>query len=221
MGQFLAFGKHTKTPHVDIMEVWSLIESMAFLLNSDIEAWYREISMSRTKRRKALTALAINDNEGNGKRVMLIGTSLLTVIELLKDHNLFKSQGSAIRNLGLIVALFIEFAHTLREQCRLNEDGWVIPVMKAAESCSIGIKGPENIKVTLETIKQSISKDDNTVQENGKPPKSRADINKAKKNMTKSYAPKPTSKYGGVITMGFFNEGTKREWDEWDWATEG
>ncbi|KAI4252799.1 MAG: hypothetical protein L6R42_007834, partial [Xanthoria sp. 1 TBL-2021] len=37
---FLAFGKHIKAPHVDIMEVWSLIESMAFFLNSDIEAWY-------------------------------------------------------------------------------------------------------------------------------------------------------------------------------------
>lgn len=44
-GQFLAFGKHIKAPHVDIMEVWSLIESMAFFLNSDIEAWYREYSM--------------------------------------------------------------------------------------------------------------------------------------------------------------------------------
>ncbi|KAL8847432.1 MAG: hypothetical protein Q9221_007542 [Calogaya cf. arnoldii] len=200
---FLAFGKHIKTPHVDIKEVWSLIESMAFFLNSDVEAWY-----------------PINDNEGNGKRVMLIGTTLLTAVDLLKDRNLFKSQGSPIRNLGLILALFIEFAHTLREQCRLNEDGWVIPVIKAAESCSIGIQSPENIEVTLETIQQSISKDDNTVQQGGKPPKSRADIKKSKENMTKSYAPKPTSKYGGVITMDFFNEGTKREWDQWDWATE-
>ncbi|KAI4242624.1 MAG: hypothetical protein L6R42_010959, partial [Xanthoria sp. 1 TBL-2021] len=93
-------------------------------------------------------------------------------------------------------------------------------IIKAAESCSIDIKGPKNIGVTLSTIKQSICIHDNIVQQGGKPPKSRADIKEAKENMTKAYAPKPTSKYGGVITMDFFNEGTRWEWDKWDWATE-
>ncbi|KAL8865108.1 MAG: hypothetical protein Q9198_009475 [Flavoplaca austrocitrina] len=153
---------------------------------------------------------------------MLIGTALLTTIDLLKTRDLFKPHSSTIRNVGLILAMFIKFAHTFRELCRLNEDGWIVPVIKAAESRSIGIKGPANIKNILKTIKndRSITRDDDAPQRSDNPPKSRADLKKTKENTTKAYAPKPTSKYGGLITMDFFNEGTRREWEAWDWTTE-
>ncbi|KAL9040776.1 MAG: hypothetical protein Q9180_001706 [Flavoplaca navasiana] len=121
-------------------------------------------------------ALAINDNQGNGKRIMLIGTALLTTIDLLKTRDRFKTQSSFIRNIGL----------------------------------------------TRDTIikDRSITRDDNAPQKSDKPPKSRANLKKTKENITKAYAPKPTSKYGGLITLDFLNEGTKPEWEAWDWATE-
>lgn len=83
----------------------------------------------------------IDDSEGNAKRMMLIGTALLTTIDVLISQGLFTNNSSKIRNIGLILSLFLEFAEDEGEIPSCNEDGWNAVVVEKADAHGVTIEG--------------------------------------------------------------------------------
>ncbi|KAL8656957.1 MAG: hypothetical protein Q9226_002405 [Calogaya cf. arnoldii] len=83
-----------------------------------------------------------NYREANAKRLMLIGTALLSSIDVLKSHKLFHSDSNTeVRNIGLILCHYLQFAYDQREIPRLNEAGWTKLVIQRAEEHGIAIEG--------------------------------------------------------------------------------
>ncbi|KAL8986810.1 MAG: hypothetical protein Q9169_008754, partial [Polycauliona sp. 2 TL-2023] len=82
----------------------------------------------------------IADAEGNAKRVMLIGTALLSTVDLLISVNLFHPS-SSLRNIGSIIALLLEFAVSYEETCDNNEDGWRLVVVRKMDLYGIKVHG--------------------------------------------------------------------------------
>ena len=94
----------------------------------------------------------IDDSEGNAKRVMLIGTALLTTIDLLNSQGLFTKNSSKIRNLGLILSMFLEFAKDAGEHI-CNEDGWTYELVKEADAHNVTIQGLVRSSDLVESIR--------------------------------------------------------------------
>lgn len=95
---------------------------------------------------------------------MLIGTALLTAInefirqDLRRRHRgqemLFKNASSEIRNLGLIISYFLQFAHENSDTCRLNEDGWKHEVIRLTDEHNVSIQGLAGIDNVIDEIRK-------------------------------------------------------------------
>ncbi|KAL8650287.1 MAG: hypothetical protein Q9226_005206 [Calogaya cf. arnoldii] len=142
-----AFDQVIRAEAEDIWTIWAHIEGMARFLTQDNWRFYRKLpphypfsSLSIQNQSNILnsTITDIDDAEANGKRVMLIGTAILTAIDSLIAADLF-SPDSAIRNIGFIIALFLEFVVTYEETCEDGEDGWRFVVVKKLDDCGITI----------------------------------------------------------------------------------
>ena len=77
---------------------------------------------------------------------MLIGTALLSTIDALIKHNLFNNNETPIRNINLILSLYLIFASDWKDMCKYNELGWTIEVIRRAEKYNIPLTGlPETV----------------------------------------------------------------------------
>ena len=72
----------------DVLPLWAHIEGLALWLTRGLDDW----GMS-------------DDSEGNAKRVMLLGTMVLTAVDVLVEYDVFNATGGdgKIKNLGLVI----------------------------------------------------------------------------------------------------------------------
>lgn len=140
---------------------------------------------------------------------MLIGTTLLTAIEILIEREMFGEDSTEIRNLGLILCHFLRFAHDHKDLCRRNENGWQHHVSTKARRYQVALKGLYDIdKITVNLTSGGIIL----------PEQLGVEFLENIRNTQSSYEdPWPTS---GVITLESLNRGTDRTWRFIDWKFE-
>ncbi|CAD6578914.1 MAG: hypothetical protein ASARMPRED_008891 [Alectoria sarmentosa] len=157
----------------------------------------------------------IDDSEGNAKRVMLFGTALLTVIDILLKKDLFKSDNSEIRNIPVVLGQFLNFVHSMKEMCAANEDGWKRTVLERADT-----HGMKPFMISLDRVINEIRKGgENTVSDDESGSRIPDIISRRDGlgNAAKSYESKP---WVDVITLESPKAGVGRSWTHFDWATE-
>jgi len=215
LGQLLAFAKEEKKKkNSDVLAMWSVVESMALTLNGDLMAFH---SSSRSCLLTSIYTdslqLVIDDAEGNAKRVMLIGTALLATIDALIKKDLFKNGNSEIRNIGLVLSHFLRFVAETSETCRLNEDGWKAEVVKKADEHGVTIQGLSGVDELIESIYEGVN--DSESEESGQ--RTASQVVDELMNMTTCYKSEPMC---GTVTVEMLTRGTRRSWQNWDWAME-
>ncbi|KAL9117753.1 MAG: hypothetical protein Q9187_005708 [Circinaria calcarea] len=140
--QLVEFDKEFKKKTKSAITLWSQMEGISLFLNGDMQAW-----------------CMCDDSERNTKVAALIGTALLSTINTLIQEDLFK-EGSTIRNLGLILSLFIKFAEeTCSDLCEKGESDWTKRVVLMAQDHGVEIKGPYGIEEQLQNIRKKITGD--------------------------------------------------------------
>ena len=148
----------------------------------------------------------IDDSEGNAKRIMLIGTALLTTIDVLIAQGLFTNTSSKIRNLGLVLSLFLQFVEDEGETASCNEDGWKAVVVERADACGVIIQGLVDIDELVQDIRDSAYDSDSDEEELiEKDPKDR---------MTKLSDCYQSGEHS------YTDRGEMRWWKQYDWGIE-
>ena len=98
-----------------------------------------------------------DQSKRNAKVVALFGTALLSTIDILIQEDLFK-EGSSVRNIGLILSLFIGFAEDCcGDLCEKGENDWKKRVVLTAQDHGVEIKGPFGIEEQLQSIRTEIA----------------------------------------------------------------
>ncbi|KAK0509296.1 hypothetical protein JMJ35_008667 [Cladonia borealis] len=185
---FLAFDKEHGKKTQDPVAMWSIMESMAlFFMNCDLMTWHM-----------------ISDSEGNAKRMMLIGTALLTTIDVLISHGLFTNTSPKIRNLGLILSLFLQFAGDVETEC--NEHGWKHVIWQKADAHDVTIEGLVRSQELVQSIRD-IDYASNISEEE--------DLNEMDPEDLAMYM---SDRYESRHTC--VELGEKRSWKQYDWDIE-
>jgi hypothetical protein len=156
----------------------------------------------------------IDDSEGNAKRILLIGTMLLTTIDVLIGMGLFVNDGLEIRNIGLILSQYLQLAVDEDETCRFNENGWKGVVVAKADTHNIALQGLAGIDMIVEGIR---SEDEDSKSDGNDEPDHLAHATNRPMNMTICYK---SRELWGVLTIEKLNSGNRRTWKQWDWAIE-
>ena len=153
----------------------------------------------------------IDDSEGNAKRMMLIGTALLTTIDVLISQGLFTNNSSKIRNIGLILSLFLEFAEDEGEIPSCNEDGWNAVVVEKADAHGVTIEGLVESYELAMSLRDNVYNSDCSEEEDitGMDPEELATY------MSERYQSREQS-----YTTETFELGEKRSWKQYDWDIE-
>jgi hypothetical protein len=90
------------------------------------------------------------DGERCGSIVERIGSAVLAAVDFLIEKGQFK-QGSEIRNLGLVLALYLSFAqkqHGLFDE----EVEWRFALVKRAETHGVTLTGPFDARAVLDKV---------------------------------------------------------------------
>ena len=148
----------------------------------------------------------LDDSQGNAKRTMLIGTALLTTIDLLISQGLFTNTGSKIRNLGLILSMFFEFAEDAGEH-ECNEDGWNYEIVKKADAHDITIEGLVSSYELVERVRDIDDSSDNSEEEE--------DMTEMDPEELTTYM---SERYQSIYHASELGE--KRSWKQYDWDIE-
>ena len=166
----------------------------------------------------------LNDSEGNAKRTMLIGTALLTTLEILSARTDSKDLCD-IRNTGLILAHFLVFAQSMDSLCRLNENGWKHRVLEKADELNIIIGGVSRIEEVLAEIrnegdngelKDTMSEEDSSGEASAEEWSTDSDSEDFD-NCLLCYKSKP---WVAVLTLESLNAGIVRNWRYFNWVVE-
>ncbi len=153
----------------------------------------------------------IDDSEGNAKRIMLIGTALLTTIDVLIQKADFTNDSSKIRNIGLILSMFLQFAEDEGEIPSCNEDGWKAVVVEKADAHGVTIEGLVGIDELVQDIRDDANDSDTDEEELAERDRAaaRRRLLAMTTNMTDCYRSGEHS-----------NCGIKRSWKQYYWADE-
>ncbi|KAL8928870.1 MAG: hypothetical protein Q9208_001648 [Pyrenodesmia sp. 3 TL-2023] len=154
-----------------------------------------------------------NDREGNAKRLMLIGTALLSAIDVLKSHSLFNAiYNTEIRNIGLVLCHYLQFAYDQRETPRLNEAGWTRLVIRRAEEHGIRIEDFYGIEKVISALKRPNAGNGGNASDVGRLPPGGIT------NMVYAYQSAPPLE--GILTVervkAHEKGGTRRDWGRYD-----
>ncbi|KAL8937098.1 MAG: hypothetical protein Q9216_004594 [Gyalolechia sp. 2 TL-2023] len=189
-----AFDEVVNAEEKDVWMIWAHIEGMARFLSQDNWKWYH-----------------IDDAEGNGKRVMLIGTAILTAISHLVNAELFTND-SAIRNLGFVLGLLVEFVTESEETCQANEHGWRIVVVQRLDEHAVQVRGTSKMEQIVESVRQEAA--DEAADDEEEAEEETKDLEKPNSvpNFVKAYK---SSSSGDNP-----DDETFRSWDTWDWKLE-
>ncbi|KAL8851492.1 MAG: hypothetical protein Q9221_003592 [Calogaya cf. arnoldii] len=194
-----AFDQVIRAEKNDVWVIWAHIEGMARFLTQDNWKFYH-----------------IDDAEANGKRVMLIGTAILTAIDSLIAADLF-SPDSAIRNIGFIIALFLEFVVTYEETCEDSEDGWRFVVVKKLDDCGITIPSTVAGGRIAEGLRGLVREEEEELAKE----KEEAGKDKAKDQEQKvENDPKDIPNFVNAYKPFTDPNSEFRSWDAWDWKQE-
>ena len=170
-----------------MLRLWAQVEGMALFLNDDL----MEYNM-------------IDDSASVARFAEIIGTAVLSTIDLLIARGMFvknTNKNGAIRNIGLMLCRFIEFAQTQDDASSMNENGWVNRIVKLADEHGVAIEGKPDIEETLESIRADIEDEDEE-------PPSKAEATRYAK-AKKKWTPK-----------GDRDDEGSRVWRSWDWTAE-
>ena len=145
---------------------------------------------------------------------MLIGTALLSAIDVLISHNLFHSNANTvIRNIGLILCHYIQFAQEWTERCRANEAGWTKVAISKAQKHGVRIEGFYGVEKVLDkALNASDAGNSTSASDVGRGPKG------DRLNMIHAYESTPP--LCGEITLESLRAhqegGTRRDWSRYD-----
>lgn len=156
-----------------------------------------------------------DDPETNSKRVMLVGTALLTMIDLLVSVGLF-AEDSVIRNIGFVLGLYLDFAVQFDGSCDNNEDGWRYVVVRKANEHGVKICGVKRIEYIVKTIQLDIDVGEDEEEHKDEDEKSEDEESAEsddRPNFLKAYKPAPYHPFGS-------GPGVPRSWKAWDWGRE-
>ena len=120
------------------LQMWSKVEALAWYLNDTLCDW--DVTVH-----KQYMAECIN----------LVGTMLLTTIDVLIFKGIFTHQPPAIRNLGLVLALILQSTKRAcrDELCPANENGWTYKAISLADKHSVLIDGVEGIDTHIQSLR--------------------------------------------------------------------
>ena len=105
---------------------------------------------------------------------MLIGTALLTAIHVLIQKSLFRDPCPRVRNVGLVLSLFLRFAQDWKESCYYNEDGWKYLVLQIAAQHQVPISGLAGIEEVIVGIQDSARDSDSELDASDSEPESKS-----------------------------------------------
>lgn len=164
------------------------------------------------------------ERQDNAKRVMLMGSMILYELDLLSQMDTVRDQNnkllrnhSELSDLGLILALFLQFAEDSREMCRLNEDGWKRLIVKKADEFGIDIKGVKGIGSIVEAIRNGTEKVDEPVDIAGD---LQGRVEAELGGLSHWMDCYKRENFSGVLTLESLNQGTRRSWSNYDFNLE-
>ena len=168
---------------------------------------------------------------------MLIGTAILTTLDVLAASNLFNPD-SPIRNIGFITGLLLEFALAFEETCEGDEDGWRFVVLRMLDRKGIEVRGTDRVLSIIkglrsialaETVsvqqKWSLEEDETKEQRRDE---GRDGDGKDINERVGQVADKKDDKDAKKKVPNFINayrpdsdpQAECRDWDLWDWKAE-
>lgn len=148
---------------------------------------------------------------------MLIGTAILSTIDILVKNSLFHSdRNTKVRNIGLVLCQYLQFAHDERESCRKNEAGWTKLVIQRAQEHGVPIEGFYGIDDVVKQLKVSTPGNSASASDAGRPPVG------GSLNMVHAYESAPP--LVGILTVEMFRAhedgGTRRDWSKYNLTKE-
>ncbi|KAL8749743.1 MAG: hypothetical protein Q9184_006683 [Pyrenodesmia sp. 2 TL-2023] len=195
-GELCAFDEVISTEEKDIWMIWAHIEGMARFLSQDNDRWYH-----------------IDDSETNSKRVMLIGTAILTAIDRLIDSGLFVND-SEIRNIGFVLGLLLEFATEFEGTCPANEDGWRIVVIRKLGQHGVKIRATKRSELVAESVSSDAIEEKEDGDGDGDREEKDIELPNRLPDFVEAYKPLPYSpEYTNIDPV-------IRSWAVWDWKQE-
>ncbi|MCJ1247823.1 hypothetical protein MMC30_005038 [Trapelia coarctata] len=202
--QFIDFNKESLKMKPQILSLWSQVEGIAVWLNTYLCQW-GEIEDADRK---------------NARIVALYGTLILSTISLLIKKNEFREDGT-IKNLGLILGLFIAFATSSgstfcdEDNEGLGNDGWTKRVLQLASKHGVKIAGPWGIEKEIAEIEGEMDTDDEvSVDGNGG-----LDVLLSSEDL-KSIVVPAVDDDGAEDWEDEEDEGEVRDWKTWNWKKE-
>ncbi|KAF7548739.1 hypothetical protein G7Z17_g6860 [Cylindrodendrum hubeiense] len=119
-------------------ELWPEVEGLALVLRSDVSDF-----------------VMCDDGEKCGSMIKMVGHLVMTTLKSLKDQKVLTAD-SAIPNIGLVLAIFVQWAWQLAKDFSWEEESsWVHPVVEMAEKAQITLAGPPGFEENLEEIKDN------------------------------------------------------------------
>ncbi|KAL8876989.1 MAG: hypothetical protein Q9192_008763 [Flavoplaca navasiana] len=200
---------------MDMWAVWAHIESLARFLSQRNWAFYHISDHSTTN------------------LIQLIGTALLTTLDLLSHHHFHPD--SPIRNIGFILGLFLEFVIGYEETCEGDEDGWRFVVVRKMDAVGIPVSGTERaveiwqglrdiVREEAEEKRKRLGEDgvkwlgrDRERDEDGKGDEG---VAQSQDEEDDGNAEKKVPNYINAYKPDTDPEVECREWNMWDWKAE-
>ena len=140
---------------------------------------------------------------------MLIGTALLTAIDILVEQDLFGDDSTEVRNVDLILCHFLRFAHNHKDLCQKNENGWQDHVSTRARRHQVTLKGLYDIdKITVNLTSGAII---HLLQ---------SDAGHMENVCNTRLTYESPRRSSGLVTLEILNAGTERTWRFIDWEFE-
>lgn len=148
------------------------------------------------------------ERQDNAKRVMLIGSMLLHMLDLLDRRDDWR-----LPNLPLFLSLFLQFAEEFKDTCELNEDGWKYLVINKADRYLIKIEGLPGTNALIDRLRDEM-KDQESEPRVEISPNARGPLHweECYQNQELSGA--------RVLTLEELNQGTRRCWERYHFFIE-
>ncbi|CAO1605284.1 hypothetical protein XANCAGTX0491_008805 [Xanthoria calcicola] len=197
-----AFDQVINTKETDAWSIWAHIEGMARFLSQDNWKFYH-----------------IDDAEANGKRVMLIGTALLTALDHLVAAGLL-GHDSPIRSIGFVIGLFLEFVVAYEETCESNEDGWRFVVVRRVDAFGIKISGLKAAEQIAEGLREITREEEEAEQEEKEKKGQRDETSSDSDNSDLQKDENNLPNFVNAYKPDTAPDSEVRSWDAWNWDQE-
>ncbi|KAH7134276.1 hypothetical protein EDB81DRAFT_803549 [Dactylonectria macrodidyma] len=124
--------------------LWPELEGIALLLNCDIIDFFMS-----------------DDADKANATIEMVGHLVISVLNSLKKEGLLTAN-SSIPNIGLVLAIFVDWVATLASICSWEDStSWVHVVLKMAEDAQIKLSGPPRYAESLKTVQDEVDRSTN------------------------------------------------------------